>query len=85
MSKSKSGYEIRKLIEEFKDEYHNSEYLMYMAHHCEEEETEEYEYDLDRSEDMLSQIAHKISNLNPSKYMMEKYPELDDILSNYLW
>lgn len=44
-------------------------------------EKEEWEFQYDYNEDQLHYIAKQIQELKPSKYMMEKYEELSDILT----
>lgn len=78
-----SATEIKKLIGKFNDAVHNMEHAFHMSQKkgLTKEEKEEWEVDADFSEMELHYLANEIQKLNPSKYMMKKHIELEDILS----
>jgi len=78
-----SAKEIKLLIGKFNDAHENSDYAEFMSRkEClSKQEREEWEEDADMSENELYYLAEKIKELKPSKYMMEKYSELDYILT----
>ena len=78
-----SAIEIKRLIGKFNDAHHESDYADFMITNKDlpKKEQEEWEIEADLAEQELYHIANQINELNPSKYMMEKYSELDYILS----
>ncbi len=75
--------EIKLLIGKFNDALINSDHAEYMSmrEDLSKEEKEEWEEEASYAESELWTIAEKIKALNPSRYMMEKYTELDYILT----
>lgn len=76
----KNGFKIRKLINEFEFHYDQADYAEHQMMRCEEEEKYDWEEEYDHHEYILFDIARQIKILEPSKYMMDRYPHLQDIL-----
>lgn len=78
-----SASKIKKLISEFNYEHDENSYaeIRMFEKGISEEDKQEWEHLADLSEYRMFDIAEKIKKLKPSKYMMEKYSELDYILS----
>ena len=78
-----SATEIKRLIGKFNDVRHEIDYTNFMITNKDllKKEQEEWEIEADLAEHELYQIANQIDKLKPSKYMMQKYSELDYILS----
>lgn len=74
---------ITSLINEFNDVHQRSDHADYMLSKKDisQEERDEYEDEADMYLCELSDVAGKIKQLKPSKYMMEKYLELDYIMT----
>jgi aspartyl/asparaginyl beta-hydroxylase (cupin superfamily) len=79
----KNAEEIKLLMGKFNDAHINSDHAEYMSMRKDlsKEEKEEWEDEAHYAESELHTIAEKIKALNPSQYMMEKYTELDYILT----
>ena len=77
-----SAREIKRLIGEFNDAHYERDYADFMITNKDlpKKEQEEWEIEADLAEQELYNIANQISELKPSKYMMEKYSELEYIL-----
>lgn len=78
-----SAKEIKRLIGKFNDVHDVCDYASFMitTKDLPKPEQEEWEDEADLSEMELRTIARQIRELRPSKYMMEKYSELEYILS----
>ena len=76
------GRKIKKLIDLFNDIHDTSDHAEHMA--CKEGITkadkEYWEEQADLAEQYLYGYAGEIKKLNPSGYMLNKYPELEYIL-----
>ncbi len=77
-----SAKEIKRLIGKFNDVYQENDYANFMITNKDltPKEQEEWEIEADLSESELYEIANQINKLKPSKYMMEKYRDLNYIL-----
>lgn len=77
--------QILALVEEFNDTYRKMDCCDEDVHNknLSNEEREEAEMDYYIEEGHCYEIAEKIKALNPSKYMMDKYSDLEFILSNF--
>ena len=77
-----SAKKIKELIRKFNDVHHENDYAGFMVTNKDlpKKEQEEWEMEEDHTELELYYIAGEIKKLNPSKYMMEKYSELEYIL-----
>lgn len=78
-----SAKRIKNLINEFDIAHEENEYACFIISNKDLsiEEKEEWEVEADLSEQEIHNIARQIKELKPSKYMMEKYTELEYILS----
>lgn len=78
-----SATEIKRLIGKFNDAHYESDYADFMITNKDlpKKEQEEWEIEADLAEQELHHIANQINELKPSKYMIEKYSELEYILS----
>ncbi len=80
-TRSKSGYEIRKLIIDFNFSYNEAEYAAFMAGKAKtKKEREMWEEEESNEDDNCFFIAEEIKKLKPSKYMINKHVDLQDIL-----
>jgi hypothetical protein len=75
-----SASQIKKLSNEYFSHYENAEYASFMNRRSKGKKKEEFEEEEDYEERICHDIAIKIAKLNPSKYMLNKHPELQDIL-----
>ena len=75
-----SASQINKLSKEYFVHYENAEYASFMVGKSKGKKKSEFEEEEDYEEMICHDIANKIAKLNPSKYMLNKHPELQDIL-----
>ena len=75
-----SASKIKKLIKDYFVHYENAEYACFMSSKSKGKKKLEYEQEESREEYICDDIANKILKLNPSKYMLNKHIELQDIL-----
>jgi hypothetical protein len=76
-----NGHKIKKLIDDYNDAYDEQSYAEYMlGKKLTRKEKEMYQEEYDNSSDLCYYLANEIKTLNPSKYMINKYQELHDIL-----
>ena len=77
-----SASKIKKLIREYFDAYQNANYALHMFYKTKgKKKKEEFEEEADYYEQQYISIAKDIKAENPSKYMLNKYPEIEDILN----
>lgn len=77
-----SSKEIKQLISKYNTHFENAEYAAYMAWKSKGKKKEEFHEEEDYEEEICYGIANQISKLNPSKYMIAKYPIIQDILES---
>lgn len=75
-----SASKINKLTKDYFEHYENAEYASFMVGKSKGKKKAEFEEEESYEEMICHDIANKISELNPSKYMLNKHPELQDIL-----
>ena len=69
------------MIKEFNVVSYEADYAGFMiGKSISKKEREEWEEEESYNEDACVYLADKIKELNPSKYMLKKYAELEDIL-----
>jgi len=82
----KNGFKIRRLIKEFNNIDNEAGYAEMMFYKTKDkEEKEEYSFEIDYCESRQFDIGTEIKKLEPSKYMLDKYDELEHIISNYAY
>ena len=77
-----SASKINKLRVEHQSYYESAEYAGYMAGKSKGKKRNEFEDEENHYLEICDDIAGKILKLKPSKYMLNKYPELQDILES---
>ena len=75
-----SASKIKKLSKEYFTHYENAEYANFMIGKSKGKKKIEFEEEEDYELNICHDIANKIANHNPSKFMLNKHPELQDIL-----
>lgn len=77
-----SSKEIKQLIIQYNPHYENAVYAAYMASKSNGKKKQKFYEEADYEEEICYGIANQISKLNPSKYMIAKYPIIQDILES---
>ena len=80
MTKTQNFKKIKELIINYESAYNDYGYAGYMIDKVNGKKKQQYEEDMDFAEGVMDDIAEQIKELNPSKYMLNKYPEIQDIL-----
>lgn len=76
-----SATRIKELIEKFSEVHDAADYAEFMYIASEGKEKEEWGIENDIALNEIYDIYNQIKSLSPSKYMINKYPEIEDILS----
>lgn len=75
-----SASKIKKLVKEYYKYYEDEQYASFMISKSKGKKKNDFQQDADFAESLCTDVANQIMKLSPSKYMLNKYPELQDIL-----
>lgn len=73
--------QIKKLIKKYFYHYEEADYAHYMIRKTKGLKKTEYEEEYEYHSYVCDDIANQIMLSQPSKYMLKKYPEIEDILN----
>lgn len=70
------------MMKQYEKANEDYQYACYMKSKSKGKLKKEFEADEDYAEYVMDSLAVKIKKLNPSKYILNKYPELQDIIES---